>query len=135
MTNVNAYVPANINDFYTIIKGFSELSFIPTGKIFELIGIQQDEISDAQNVFLDLGPFMIVLLVGCVLLILLVLLKVFTAVFFCFGNVRLKKIYKNLRSYLFWTATLRYFLESYVKMTLFSYTLALSGLDWSSNLK
>jgi hypothetical protein len=135
MTNVNAYVPANINDFYTIIKGFSQLSFIPTGKIFELIGIQQDEISDAQNVFLDLGPFMIVLLVGCVLLILLVLLKVFTAVFFCFGNVRLKKIYKNLRSYLFWTATLRYFLESYVKMTLFSYTLALSGLDWSSNLK
>ena len=135
MTNVNAYVPANINDFYTIIKGFSQLSFIPTGKIFELIGIQQDEISDAQNVFLDLGPFMIVLLVGCVLLILLVLLKVFTAVFFCFGNVRLKKIYKNLRSYLFWTATLRYFLESYLKMTLFSYTLALSGLDWSSNLK
>ena len=135
MTNVNAYVPANINDFYTIIKGFSQLSFIPTGKIFELIGIQQDEISDAQNVFLDLGPFMIVLLVGCVLLILLVLLKVFTAVFFCFGNVRLKKIYKNLRSYLFWTATLRYFLESYIKMTFFSITLALSGLDWSSNLK
>jgi hypothetical protein len=135
MTNVNAYVPANIYDFYKIIKGFSQLSFIPTDKLFELMGIQQDEISDAQKIFMDLGPFIIVLLVGCALLILLVLLKVFTVVFCCFGNVRLKKVYKNLRSYLFWTATLRYFLESYIKMTLFSITLALSGLDWSSNLK
>jgi hypothetical protein len=39
MTNVNAYVPANIYDFYKIIKGFSQLSFIPTDKLFELMGI------------------------------------------------------------------------------------------------
>jgi hypothetical protein len=124
MSYVNAYVPANIYDFYRLIKGFSQLSFIPTEKLFELMSIHQDDISDAQKVFMELGPFIIVLLVGFFLLILLIFLRVFTAVSCCFGNVRLKKFYNKLRSYLFWTATLRYLLESYIKITLFSFTLA-----------
>jgi hypothetical protein len=94
--------------------------------------ISRDDISDAQKVFIDLGPFIIVLLVGCVLFFVLVLLKV---VFYCFENAHLKNLYNKLRSYLFWTATLRYILESYLKITLFSITIASSGFDWSSNLK
>jgi uncharacterized membrane protein len=96
------------------------------------LGIQQDDMSDAQSVFMDLGPFIIVLVVGLVLLIVLMSLKVILC---CFGHASLKKIDNKLKSYLFWTATLRYILESYLKMTLFSITLARAGFDWSSNLK
>jgi hypothetical protein len=132
MTDINVYVPANIYDFYKIIKGLSQLSFIPTDKIFELMDFQRDIISDVQNVFMDIGPFFIVLLVGFVILLVLVFLKV---IFCCSENACLKKVYNKLNSYLFWTATLRYILESYIKMTLFSITLASTGFDWSSNLK
>jgi hypothetical protein len=132
MTDINVYVPANIYDFYKIIKGLSQLSFIPTDKIFELMDFQRDIISDVQNVFMDIGPFFIVLLVGFVILLVLVFLKV---IFCCSENVCLKKVYNKLNSYLFWTATLRYILESYIKMTLFSITLASTGFDWSSNVK
>jgi hypothetical protein len=76
MTDINVYVPANIYDFYKIIKGLSQLSFIPTDKIFELMDFQRDIISDVQNVFMDIGPFFIVLLVGFVILLVLVFLKV-----------------------------------------------------------
>jgi hypothetical protein len=81
---------------------------------------------------MELGPFIIIIVVGFALLIVLILLKV---IFCSFGGARLKKIYNKLKSYLFWTATLRYIMESYLKMTLFSITLARTGLDWSSKLK
>jgi hypothetical protein len=135
MTDINAYVPANIYDFYRIIQGFSQLNFIPTEKIFELIADQQDYISDPQNFYKELGPFIIVLLVGCVILIVLVIVKVYIVVFCCLSNARLKRVYMILKNYLFWIATLRYILESYLKMTLYSITISRTGLNWSSNVK
>ncbi len=135
MTDVNAFVPANIYDFYKIMKGFSQLDFIPTDKLFQLMGIQRDEKSEAQNVLIDLGPFIVILLVGCVVLLVLVFLKLLQVIFCCSANARLKKVYNKLKSYLFWTAILRYILESYIKMTLFSITLASTGFDWSSKMK
>ena len=114
MADLNTFVPANVKDFYTFIKNLSSFKVIPTDKIFEWIGLSDET---GYNQFKSLGPLFLVLLVFVAILLLLCLLEVLRRNFtYVRKSPLLCKLYIKMKNFIFWIATLRYLMESYVQL-------------------
>jgi hypothetical protein len=72
---------------------------------------------------------------SCVLFILLLIVYLLREAFdFIMRSPRSKLIYKKIKAYLFWNSTLRFIMEGYISMSLYSLTLANEGFNWSDQL-
>jgi hypothetical protein len=47
---------------------------------------------------------------------------------------RVTKLYKKLKNYLFWNSTLRFIMEGYISVSLFSLKIAKEGFDWHEKI-
>ena len=133
------YIPANVLDFYEFINNLQSFNFLPTDLIFVWLGlasaqddninasnnsvrslVQEDHYLQAtQNIFQQLGPLFLVLLVFLFLFVFLMVLLALRKTLSCLNkSFIMKKLYDKIHYKLFWNSTLRYIIESYLALTL-----------------
>ena len=133
------YIPANVLDFYEFINNLQSFNFLPTDQIFVWMGlasVQEDNIDASNNpvrslvqedaflqatynIFQQLGPLFLVLIVFSFLFLVLMVLFVLRKTLLCLDkSFIVKKLYDKIHFKLFWNSTLRYIIESYLALTL-----------------
>ncbi len=139
MPNFYLYIPANVLDFYEFINNLQSFNFLPTDQIFvwlSLASVQEDDINDSNNpvrsfvqedanlkatynIFQQLGPIFLALLVFSFLSLVIMVLFALRKVLSCLDkSFIVKKLYDKIHFKLFWNSTLRYIIESYLALTL-----------------
>lgn len=146
-------IPANAEMFYTVVIEMSQFDFfdfdIITDFIFPFLENEpQDEEQEEDRLLLELNQEislddadqsaeeLVHSKIGKVLLVIL-LATVLLPVYFLIGHIKscsrtVLNIWLNLQKFLFWNGTLRYFIESYIEVTITALTWTTLTHTWST---
>lgn len=116
-------MPASAEAFFKSVMELAEFDIVPTEPIIDWVTGRNSD-----NIFRELGPFFLVLLLGAVLLATLIL-------FYCCrdANDYIGAIYDNISHKIFWNGSIRYLIEGYMELLLGALLAVDDGLDWSTD--